>query len=68
MMIHHLSGNGKKEKDPCTDGSWIMRLPQKDMCQATGTPPDKKYESDGGTMLSPRKVRMAMVMWGKNRH
>lgn len=30
------------------DGSWIMRLPQEDMCQATGTPPWKKYESDGG--------------------
>lgn len=122
------------------DGSWIMRLPQEDMCQATGTPPGKKYESDGGpgiktimnlllgsslpqkdritffrtqilfwllcaidghaknfslflgtegryrltplydvlsaypvmghggTMLSPRKVRMAMAVWGKNRH
>ena len=30
------------------DSSWIMRLPQEDMCQATGTPPWKKYESDGG--------------------
>jgi serine/threonine-protein kinase HipA len=27
---------------------WIMRLPQEDMCQATGTPPRLKYESDGG--------------------
>ena len=27
---------------------WIMRLPQEDMCQATGTPPGLKYESDGG--------------------
>jgi serine/threonine-protein kinase HipA len=31
-----------------TDGSWIVRLPQEDMCQATGTPPGLKYESDGG--------------------
>lgn len=30
------------------DGSWIMRLPQEDFCQATGTPPGNKYESDGG--------------------
>jgi len=27
---------------------WIIRLPQEDMCQATGTPPGLKYESDGG--------------------
>jgi serine/threonine-protein kinase HipA len=27
---------------------WIVRLPQEDMCQATGTPPGLKYESDGG--------------------
>lgn len=33
-----LAGNGK----------WWLRLPQEDMCQATGTPPDKKYEADGG--------------------
>lgn len=29
-------------------GSWIARLPQEDFCQATGTPGDLKYESDGG--------------------
>lgn len=28
--------------------AWIVRLPQEDMCQATGTPPHIKYESDGG--------------------
>ncbi|QIM48349.1 type II toxin-antitoxin system HipA family toxin [Pusillimonas sp. DMV24BSW_D] len=27
---------------------WLLRLPQEDMCQATGTPPHLKYESDGG--------------------
>ena len=29
-------------------GSWIARLPQEDLCQATGTPADQKYESNGG--------------------
>jgi len=28
--------------------AWIVRLPQEDLCQATGTPPDNKYEADGG--------------------
>ncbi|SDI83257.1 type II toxin-antitoxin system HipA family toxin [Paraburkholderia phenazinium] len=31
-----------------SDHSWILRLPQEDMCQATGTPAAAKYESDGG--------------------
>jgi serine/threonine-protein kinase HipA len=31
-----------------TDGSWIVRLPQEDFCQVTGTPGSLKYESDGG--------------------
>jgi len=30
------------------DGSWLIRLPQEDLAQATGTPPGRKYESDGG--------------------
>ena len=30
------------------DGSWLQRLPQEDMCQATGTSGHLKYESDGG--------------------
>lgn len=30
------------------DGSWLIRLPQEDMCQATGTPAHAKYEADGG--------------------
>lgn len=28
--------------------TWIARLPQEDFCQATGTAPASKYESDGG--------------------
>jgi serine/threonine-protein kinase HipA len=30
------------------DHRWWIRLPQEDMCQATGTPPEIKYERDGG--------------------
>ncbi len=30
------------------DGHWWLRLPQEDLCQATGTPVGQKYESDGG--------------------
>jgi serine/threonine-protein kinase HipA len=31
------------------DGTrWLIRLPQEDLCQATGTPPHLKYEADGG--------------------
>lgn len=29
-------------------GVWIARLPQEDLCQATGTGPSLKYEADGG--------------------
>jgi serine/threonine-protein kinase HipA len=29
-------------------GRWLLRLPQEDMCQATGTPAFAKYEADGG--------------------
>ena len=28
--------------------TWWIRLPQEDMCQATGTPPAIRYEADGG--------------------
>ncbi len=34
------------------DGSWLMRLPQEDMCQALGVAPALKYESDGGPGIS----------------
>ncbi len=30
------------------NGQWWLRLPLEDMCQATGTPPDQRYEADGG--------------------
>ncbi|MBW4553760.1 MAG: type II toxin-antitoxin system HipA family toxin [Aphanocapsa sp. GSE-SYN-MK-11-07L] len=31
-----------------SNGQWLMRLPQEDMCQALGVPPGLKYESEGG--------------------
>ncbi len=34
------------------DGSWIMRLPQEDFCQVTGTSTARKYESDGGPTIA----------------
>jgi len=36
------------DRTPSSDGSWILRLPQEDMCQATGTSPLRKYQPDGG--------------------
>jgi serine/threonine-protein kinase HipA len=30
------------------DGSWFVRLPQEDLCQATATPPSRRYENEGG--------------------
>lgn len=29
-------------------GQWLLRLPQEDLCQATGTPAHARYEADGG--------------------
>lgn len=34
------------------DHTWIIRLPQEDMCQANGFAPALKYESDGGPGIS----------------
>ncbi len=34
-----------------TDKSWVIRLPQEDMCQALNVPPALKYESDGGPSI-----------------
>ncbi|MBR7069514.1 MAG: type II toxin-antitoxin system HipA family toxin [Oxalobacter sp.] len=31
-----------------SDGKWLMRLPQEDMCQALGIAPANKYEQQGG--------------------
>ena len=42
------------------DRRWWVRLPQEDMCQATATPPARRYESDGG----PGIVDIASVLLG----
>ncbi|BAO81533.1 uncharacterized protein related to capsule biosynthesis enzymes [Serpentinimonas raichei] len=34
-------------------GTWILRLPQEDFCQALGVSPAKKYEADGGPGIEP---------------
>lgn len=34
-----------------TRGVWITRLPQEDLCQASGLPPTRRYESDGGPSI-----------------
>lgn len=36
------------DRKMATDNSWIIRLPQEDFCQLTGTSPARKYEVDGG--------------------
>lgn len=36
------------DRQLATDKSWIIRLPQEDMCQANAVAPALKYESDGG--------------------
>jgi serine/threonine-protein kinase HipA len=41
------------DRAPSSDGTWILRLPQEDMCQATGTPALQKYQSDGGPGIEP---------------
>lgn len=32
-------------------GTWIVRLPQEDFCQASGLPPTRGYESEGGPSI-----------------
>jgi serine/threonine-protein kinase HipA len=35
-----------------SSGTWLMRLPQEDFCQARGLPSHLKYENDGGPGLA----------------
>lgn len=46
-----------------SDGLWWLRLPQEDMCQATATPPDLKYEADGGPGI---KQIMDLLLGSRN--
>lgn len=34
-----------------SDKSWLIRLPQEDICQALNVPPHLKYEADGGPSI-----------------
>lgn len=43
-----------------SSGTWILRLPQEDFCQALGVGPAQKYEADGG----PSVERLAQVLSG----
>ena len=43
-----------------SSGHYWLRLPQEDLCQATGTPSSLKYESDGG----PGLTDIAQVLQG----
>jgi serine/threonine-protein kinase HipA len=45
------------------DETWWLRLPQEDFCQATATPPGRKYESDGG----PGILQIMDLLRGSNR-
>lgn len=36
------------DRNLSSDKSWIIRLPQEDMCQALGFSPNLKYQADGG--------------------
>ena len=40
------------DRKMAADNSWIMRLPQEDFCQVSGTSPARKYEVDGGPAIS----------------
>ena len=40
------------DRKQSADGAWIIRLPQEDFCQVTGTSPARKYETDGGPAVS----------------
>lgn len=52
-----------------SDGTWIMRLPQEDFCQVTGTSPARKYESDGGpTILTIMNELLGSSNPTKDRH
>lgn len=50
------------DRSPASDGSWILRLPQEDMCQASGTSPLHKYQADGG----PGIARIMDILLGSD--
>jgi len=51
------------DRKPSADSSWIMRIPQEDMCQATGTSSGFKYEADGG----PGTIEIMRLLLGSKK-
>lgn len=39
------------DRKMASDNTWLMRLPQEDMCQALGYSPNLKYQADGGPSI-----------------
>ncbi|NRF65431.1 type II toxin-antitoxin system HipA family toxin [Aquincola sp. S2] len=49
LVVTRFDRAWQKHSDGHPDGrDWIARLPQEDLCQALGYPPNRKYEKDGG--------------------
>jgi serine/threonine-protein kinase HipA len=46
-----------------SDKTWLMRLPQEDMCQALGVSPNLKYQAEGGPAIS---AIMKLLLGSKN--
>lgn len=50
-----------------SDGSWLMRLPQEDFCQALGISSAQKYQSDGGPSITDCLNLLTASSNGKDR-
>jgi serine/threonine-protein kinase HipA len=48
LRADHLEALLVERYDRIQDGSRVRRIHQEDFCQATGRPPEMKYESEGG--------------------
>lgn len=46
------------DRQPSSDGTWLLRLPQEDFAQVCGVGPDAKYEADGGLGIAPILERL----------
>ena len=47
------------DRQPSSDGTWLLRLPQEDLAQVCGIGPDAKYEADGGPGIAEILARLA---------
>jgi serine/threonine-protein kinase HipA len=46
------------DRQPSSDGTWVLRRPQEDFAQVCGVGPDAKYEADGGPGIAPILARL----------